>query len=59
MYATIEPQQRKGDKMTKQELETTLGMALEQRIQEYALTVPTIFILDLLQDFRKAVAEVD
>jgi|TARA_R110000796_G_scaffold44423_4_gene108405 hypothetical protein len=45
--------------MTKQELETTLGMALEQRIQEYALTVPTIFILDLLQDFRKAVAEVD
>jgi hypothetical protein len=45
--------------MNKEELQTALEKALEQRIQEYGLTVKTVFILDLIRDFRKAIAEVD
>jgi len=47
--------------MNKQELETRLQIALEQRKQAYALKVPTAFIRSVnsqIRDFRKALAEV-
>jgi hypothetical protein len=52
----------KGNKMNKQELETRLQTALEQRKQGYALNVPTAFISavnDQIRNFRKALAEVN
>ena len=48
--------------MTKQELETRLQVALEQRKQGYALNVPTAFIRavnEQIRNFRKALAEVN
>ena len=46
--------------MTKQELETRLQIALEQRKQGYALNVPTVFIRSVneqIRSFRKALSE--
>jgi hypothetical protein len=61
MYAILVSTTRKGNKMNKQELETRLQIALDQRKKAYALKVPAAFITAVnsqIRDFRKALAEV-